>query len=186
MISSCTVLWLADGEVRGWCYGVNIIGPGAQEGWGSVLTLKIMQQLTSSIWRVLFTSVKQLRKRASNNVIYLKQDVGEEPVPGWPHRVLFGCVSAEVALLASFRLKKQGGHDCRDCPTEVLNKSSLSDLWYALLLLIALNLKFYRKLLVIRWAVLLYLIFFFIAFHNYLKLVLSFSYLLVHIISSQW
>lgn len=29
------------------CYGVNIIGPWAQEAWGSVLTLKIIKQLTS-------------------------------------------------------------------------------------------------------------------------------------------
>ena len=70
MISLCTILWLADGEAAGWCHSgsdYESLGsrrPGAMCLWSSS---------SSSIWwwgGRWFTSAKELRKFASNTIIW--------------------------------------------------------------------------------------------------------------------
>lgn len=74
VISSCTILCLAAGEVTGWCHrGYQSLGASRSGG-----------KLTSSIWWRISIPVKQLRKLIWNFREELKQRNGARACPGKP------------------------------------------------------------------------------------------------------
>ena len=102
VISLCTVLWLADGETVRWCHRGSCYQASGSRRPEAVCSWSAS---TSSIWGDRwFPPAKQLRKRASDTVIYVLQRgakaegiasgdgqraaAGWGSIPGRPHRVL--------------------------------------------------------------------------------------------------
>ena len=65
VISLCTILWLGDGAWTGWYHRGRSLGSRRPEAVSQV------KQLPSFIWWGVFTSARQLRKCASNAVIWV-------------------------------------------------------------------------------------------------------------------
>ena len=69
MIRLCRILWLMV-RSRDGVTGAAIIHPWDPVGLGAAI-LVVIKLLTASIWWVVFTSVKQLRKCASDSIIWV-------------------------------------------------------------------------------------------------------------------
>ena len=69
VISLCAILWLTV-RSRDGVTGANVTHPWEPVGLGAAV-LTVTRSLTSSIWWVVFTSVKQLRKCASYSFIWV-------------------------------------------------------------------------------------------------------------------
>ena len=107
MISLCTILWLSDGEVAGWCHR----GSHHQEAWGSVLM--VLKLLTSSIcWRGGFLHPQNNSGNVHQTLLsrYFREEqsrgYGGGPVPGRPP---WG--PAHISRNETFRREKKNSVD---------------------------------------------------------------------------